>query len=51
LQHSVCGGIEGAGLEVALEIATGRGHGVGGQRFQPMIKEFFDKHLRSGQGK
>jgi hypothetical protein len=38
-------------VDATLEIATGRGHGVGGPKFEPMIKEFFDKHLRSGQGK
>jgi acetyl esterase/lipase len=37
-----------AGVDVTLEIAAGRGHGVGGRMFQPMIKRFFDKHLRNG---
>ncbi|MBA3607108.1 MAG: alpha/beta hydrolase [Chthoniobacterales bacterium] len=35
-----------AGLEVTLDIAVGRGHGAGGPRFEPVIKAFFDKHLR-----
>jgi acetyl esterase/lipase len=43
--------LKAAGVDATLEIAAGRGHGVGGPKFQPMIKEFFDKHLRSGQGK
>jgi acetyl esterase/lipase len=43
--------LKAAGVDATLEIATGRGHGVGGPKFQPMIKEFFDKHLRSSQGK
>jgi acetyl esterase/lipase len=43
--------LKAAGVDVTLEIAAGRGHGVGGRMFQPMIKEFFDKHLRSSQGK
>jgi acetyl esterase/lipase len=51
LTQSFFAALKGAGVDVTLEIATGRGHGVGGPKFQPMIKEFFDKHLRSGQGK
>jgi acetyl esterase/lipase len=43
--------LKAAGVDATLEIATGRGHGVGGPKFQPMIREFFDKHLRSDQGK
>jgi acetyl esterase/lipase len=51
LTQSFFAALKGAGVDATLEIATGRGHGVGGPKFQPMIKEFFDKHLRSGQGK
>ena len=43
--------LKAGGVDATLEIATGRAHGVGGPKFQPMIKEFFDKHLKSGQGK
>lgn len=43
--------LKAAGVDVTLEIAAGRGHGVGGSKFQPMIKEFFDKHLRNSQRK
>lgn len=51
LTQSFFAALEAAGVDATLEIATGRGHGVGGPKFQPMIKEFFDKHLRSDQGK
>jgi hypothetical protein len=36
-----------AGVDATLEVATGRGHGVRGLKFQPMIKTFFDKYLRN----
>jgi dipeptidyl aminopeptidase/acylaminoacyl peptidase len=39
--------LKAAGVDATLEIATGRGHGVGGPKFQPMIKKFFDKHLKN----
>jgi len=42
--------LKAAGVDATLEIATGRGHGVGGPKFQPMIKTFFDKHLKKSQG-
>lgn len=51
LTQSFFAALEAAGVDATLEIDTGRGHGVGGPKFQPMIKEFFDKHLRSSQGK
>jgi acetyl esterase/lipase len=51
LTQSFFAALEAAGVDATLEIATGRGHGVGGPKFEPMIKEFFDKHLRSDQGK
>ena len=38
-----------AGVETTLDIANGR-HGAGGPRFDPVIKAFFDKHLRKSQG-
>ncbi len=42
--------LKAAGVDATLEVLPGRGHGVGGAKFQPMIKEFFDKHLRNSQG-
>jgi acetyl esterase/lipase len=51
LTQSFFAALEAAGVDATLEIATGRGHGVGGPKFEPMIKEFFDKHLRSDHGK
>ena len=50
LTQSFFAALKAAGVDATLEIATGRGHGVGGPKFQPMIKMFFDKHLRK-QGK
>ena len=38
--------LKAAGVNATLEIATGRGHGVGGPKFQPRIKMFFDEHLK-----
>ena len=46
LTQSFFAALKAAGVDATLEIATGRGHGVGGPTFQPMIKMFFDKHLR-----
>ena len=37
--------LKAAGVDVTLDVVEGRGHGTGGPRFKPMIKEFFDKHL------
>ena len=37
-----------AGVETTLEIANGRGHGVGGPAFDSLIKSFFYKHLKQG---
>jgi acetyl esterase/lipase len=51
LTQSFFAALKAAGVDATLEIATGRGHGVGGPKFQPMIKVFFDKHLRNRQGK
>jgi acetyl esterase/lipase len=42
--------LKAAGVDATLEIAAGRGHGVGGRMFRPMIKNFFDKHLKNSQG-
>jgi dipeptidyl aminopeptidase/acylaminoacyl peptidase len=44
--ESFAAALKAAGVETTLEIATGRGHGVGGPRFQLMIKTFFDKYLK-----
>ncbi len=41
--------LKAAGVDTVLEIARGRGHGVGGPRFEPIIKAFFDKHLKGSQ--
>ena len=38
--------LKAAGVETVLDIARGRGHGIGGPRFEPTIKAFFDKHLK-----
>ena len=43
--------LKAAGVDATLEIAAGRGHGVGGPKFAPEITSFFDKHLKSGQAK
>jgi acetyl esterase/lipase len=37
-----------AGVDATLEVAEGRGHGVGGPRFASEITSFFDKHLKKG---
>lgn len=39
--------LKAAGVPTTLDVVVGRGHGTGGPRFEPMIKAFFDKHLRS----
>ena len=41
--------LKSAGVETNLQIAPGRGHGVGGPAFLPVIKSFFDRHLKRGQ--
>jgi acetyl esterase/lipase len=51
LTQSFFAALKAAGVDATLEIGTGRGHGVGGPKFLPMIKAFFDKHLRNRQGK
>jgi acetyl esterase/lipase len=51
LAQSFFAALKAAGVDATLEIGTGRGHGVGGPKFLPMIKAFFDKHLRNRQGK
>jgi acetyl esterase/lipase len=40
--------LKAAGVETTLEIAAGRGHGTGGPRFEPIIRAFFDRHLKKG---
>jgi dipeptidyl aminopeptidase/acylaminoacyl peptidase len=49
--ESLAAALKAAGVVTTLEIASGRGHGVGGPRFLPMITAFFDKYLKKGQGK
>lgn len=41
--------LKAAGIDVTLEVAQGRGHGVGGPRFEKEITTFFDKHLKTSQ--
>ena len=38
--------LKAAGVDVTLEIAKGRGHGVGGPNYASEIIGFFDKHLK-----
>jgi len=38
--------LKAAGVDVTLEIATGRGHSIGSPRFASEIIGFFDKHLK-----
>lgn len=38
--------LKAAGVDVTLEVAKGRGHGVGGPNFASEIISFFDKHLK-----
>jgi acetyl esterase/lipase len=38
--------LKAAGVDATLEIAKGRGHGVGGPSFASEIIGFFDKHLK-----
>ena len=38
--------LKAAGVDVTLEIAKGRGHGVGAPNFASEIISFFDKHLK-----
>lgn len=40
--------LKAAGIDATLEVAEGRGHGVGGPRFASEITAFFDKHLKTG---
>lgn len=42
------GKLKAAGVDATLEVAEGRGHGVGGPRFASEIAAFFDKHLKTG---
>ncbi|SRR6266436_7901451 len=50
LTQSFFAALKAAGVDATLNIAPGRGHGVGGPKFDPVIKAFFDKHLRKTQG-
>jgi len=47
MARSFFAALKAAGVDATLEIAPGRGHGAGGRKFLPMIKAFFDKHLKS----
>ncbi len=40
--------LKAAGVDATLEVAKGRGHGVGGPMFASVITSFFDKHLKAG---
>ena len=40
--------LKAAGVDAILEVARGRGHGVGGPKFASDITSFFDKHLKTG---
>lgn len=46
---SLAAALKAAGVPVELEIATGRGHGVGGGRYIATVKAFFDRYLKPGQ--
>jgi acetyl esterase/lipase len=48
---SLAAALKAAGVPVQLEIATGRGHGVGGGKFIAMIGAFFDRYLKPGQAR
>jgi acetyl esterase/lipase len=39
--------LKAVGVDATLEIAMGRGHGVGGPKFADEIISFFDKHLKA----
>jgi acetyl esterase/lipase len=48
--ESFAAALKAAGVKTTLEIASGRGHGVRGPRFFPMIRAFFDRYLKKSQG-
>ena len=50
LTQSFFAALKAAGVDATLNIAPGQGHGVGGPKFDPVIKAFFDKYLRKTQG-
>jgi dipeptidyl aminopeptidase/acylaminoacyl peptidase len=41
--------LKAAGVDATLEVAIGRGHGVGGPRYKSVITDFFDKHLKANR--
>ena len=43
--------LKAAGVDATLEVAKGRGHGVGGPQFASVITAFFDKHLKSNSSR
>ena len=44
----LCSKLKAAGVQVTLIVAEGRGHGVGGPAYAPVITSFFDKYLKPG---
>ena len=48
LSRSFFAALKAAGVDATLEVATGRGHGVGGPKFDSLIRSFFNKHLKQG---
>ena len=47
--QSVAVALRAAGVETTLKVVLGRGHAVWGGEFQPVIRTFFDSHLKQGQ--
>ena len=43
--------LKAAGVEATLEVAEGRGHGVGAPNFAAEITSFFDKYLKNNRAK
>jgi acetyl esterase/lipase len=48
--ESLAAALKAAGVETTLDVVNGRRHGVGGPRFFPEIRAFFDKCLKKSQG-
>jgi len=49
---SLAAALKAAGAPVQLEIATGRGHGVGGGgKYITTVTAFFDRYLKLGQSR
>jgi acetyl esterase/lipase len=47
--QSLAVALKAAGVETTLKVVPGRGHAVRGGEFLPVIRAFFDKHLKQGQ--